>query len=545
MISVTRKLGWFGALGLAACGRLSANATGPTTGAGGGASIESSSDCTAAESLAPARIMLLTDAQYVNAVRDVFGVEVGPEVAVAAYKRGDYGFNASELTQVSSVMVDAYFKAALQVASKLQPCAADAAPDNCIEQFLRSKLPLAWRRPVGDDEIAGIVTLFHQGWQISPERAIEVTMEAVLASGSFLYRTEIGKNAATAAGSIALTSHELASAVSFAFLDSVPDAELRSKADDGSLLDPAVLNAEADRLLAIPAVRDNLKKKVSYYLNLEKVPFVTKDMTAFPQYTYSLGVGLYQGAQMFLDDVFSRGKFQDLFTSHRLYVNEEVARVYGIAGVMGSNLVPVDFSTDERGAGILTQPAFLLSTNIHAGTDDVVHRGLYIYNDFACGEPLGAPPANESAVFPTIVGTTSERWRQVEKLPLCKPCHERFDPFGLATEVYDPIGRFRSTDPDTRRPIDTTAVIQGLGPDLDGPVKNINDVAARFAAGRRASDCFAVHLVSYTVDHGPIDDHSCALQQLKDELSQRGSFPDFFKAVVTSRAFLTRNVDAK
>src|SRR5260221_9461888 len=172
MISVTTTALCVAALGLAACGRLSVAETDQggaggggtgSAGAGGGLGAHAAvpSACSPAGSLAPARIVLLTDAQYVNAVRDVFSVEVGPEVTTVRNASGQYPFAQTEAAQVSTAMVQAYFRASDQVGSKLQPCAADAAPDVCIEEFLRSKLPIAWRRPVTDDEITSIVSLFH------------------------------------------------------------------------------------------------------------------------------------------------------------------------------------------------------------------------------------------------------------------------------------------------------------------------------------------------------------------------------------------------
>ena len=179
------------------------------------------------------------------------------------------------------------------------------------------------------------MNLFKLGLEISPVRALEVTMEAVLTSGSFLYQSEIGESPAAPGGTIALTPHELASAVSFALVDSVPDDALDAKAADGSLTQPSVLSAQVDRLLATPAAKANLQKRVSYYLGLEHVPFVRKDKTTFPEYPSFQG-NLYEGAQRFLGDVMWQGHFAELFTSHRVYANQKIASAYGIPGVFGA-----------------------------------------------------------------------------------------------------------------------------------------------------------------------------------------------------------------
>jgi hypothetical protein len=111
----------------------------------------------------------------------------------------------------------------------------------------------------------------------------------------------------------------------------------------------------------------------------------------------------------------------------------------------------------------------------------------------------------------------------------CGACHAGFDPFGLVTESYDPIGRYRTVDPEKGGPIDNSATIASLGPDLDGPVKNVNEVGQKFIAGRRASDCAATKLAKFTLDHNPDVENSCLLAQVKDNFKQSGSFAELLQ----------------
>jgi hypothetical protein len=564
MASSTSACLCLAALGLAGCGRLSSTPSGSggdtgTTGddgsvaseAGGSDATEPTSDAAAeadvsdgcSASLAGARIVLLTDDQYVNAVRDVFGVDL----VVSTQPPGRTAsplYNEDVLVDVAKV--SAYHQASRVVASKLAPCGG--TPDaTCMETFVRSKLPLAWRRPVTDNEIAGIMALFNAGLMISTDRALEVAISAMLDSGSFLYRTEIGKDAASSgAKSIALTAHELASAVSFAFLDTVPDAELRAKADDGTLLDPSVLGVEADRLLASPQVRDRLRQRVSKFLDMETLnsPYLfPKSPTQFPSLTPAVQSALYQGGQLFLDDVLWRGHFQDLFSSHRVYMNADLAGIYGIDGVKGSDLGAVDVTDGFRNAGVFTQPAYLASTNHHPADDDVVHRGLAIYRAFVCGPPIGTPPANEDTVFASIPGSTiRDRWTAVDQTA-CGQCHSSFDALGIATLSYDAIGRFRKAYWDTMLPVDTAVTLKGLGMDLDGPVAGIDDLAKRLS-GARTAECATYRLIQMTVETGSGSIDNCSLAPIRDELTKKGTFSTFFKAIVTSPAFLTRDLGA-
>jgi hypothetical protein len=538
------------AVSAAGCsGQIGDNLTGGDTrdivtqgGGGGGTGPGPEATCKASASFASARVALLTDDQYVNVIRDVFGVTVPPEVTGPKSASGEYNINV-ENAQVGTTMVQAYMRAADTIAGMIKPCGNASVTAACMEQYLRTKLPLAWRRPVDDSEMRALIDgVFTPAIGDGADRAVKLTMEAALGAGDFLYRSEVGENAQSATGHVDLTPHELASAVSFALLNSVPDAELWARAQDGTITQRAVLSAQVDRLMTLPTARDNLRRKVSFYLNFEKVPLVTKDPATYPQFT-ALKDAIYQGSQMFLDDVlWNPSGFKDLFTSRKIYANAAVASAYGLPAVTGTELVPVNTTGAAYSAGVLTQPALLLSSNHHANSDDIVHRGLWVYGNVACGISFADPPKNAAAVFATLTGTERERALKRDNLAACGGCHKSFDPFGLMTENYDPIGRYRAIDPETNGPVDTSATIAQLGDDIDGPVKDVNDVAQKFINGRRASDCAATRLAKYTIDHNPDVEGSCRIQDVKDAFAKSGSFPDLFRAILTDPAFFTRDL---
>ncbi len=540
-----------GTLGVAACSssgaghnpatNMSTAGTGGTQGtAGGGPGTggDSTTMCRAGGSLAPARISLLTDKEYANAIRDVFGVDFVPENK--ANETGDYPLNES--AQVGSVdVLKQYYRAADQVAGKLKPCGTAAVAAGCVEAFLRAKLPRAWKRPVTDAEITGLMKVFNGGLADGAPRALNVVIEAALGSGAFLYRTEIGADASGTSGSVPMNPYELANAVSFAMLQSVPDDQLWGKAADGSLTQPAVLAAEVDRLLALQPSRDNLTKKVSYYLNVEKISATSKDAKAFPEFTATLKSSLHDSATMFLKDLVWNGSLSDLFTSNKYYANEEMAKVYGLPAVQGSGLVEVQLPP-ERNAGILSHPDLLASTNQHTGSDDIVHRGLWIYYNLACGTSVGDPPANALDVFNSLMGTERVKGQTRDAMPQCGACHKFFDPFGFASENFDAIGRYRTIDPDDNLPVVSQSTIVGQGADIDGDVSTLKDIADRLKSGRRVADCAVGQLAKYTLDHDPRTENSCAIQQIRNSFAASGKFVDLFKSIITSPAFATRDL---
>jgi hypothetical protein len=536
-----------GAAGGGTPGVSGAGAATVVTGTGGAAGPA----CAQGASFAQARLTLLSDQQYRNVVRDAFGVTFPAAVDVTSPPSGSGAYSFNENAELETTTLQAYLRAADQVASLLMatplpPCAIGAVDATCVEAYLRATLPLAWRRPVTDAEIAGLLSIFNAAATDGQTRQVQLTIEAALVHPAFLYRTEIGTNAATATGKITLTPYELASAVSFALVSSSPDATLFAAAADGSLTRPDVLAAQVSRLMALPAARANLMKKVSYYLDFEMLPFVQKDATAYPGFAALQGT-LYQSAQLFLNDIMWSGHFGDLFTSRTIYANQAMAAAYGLPDVTGAALQAISTTGDAYGAGVLTQPALLAASNKNAIGDDVIHRGLWVYYNLLCAPVLPPPPANANTVAATITGST--RQQATTRDTTCgAACHGRFDPFGLATLSYDGIGRYRTTDPTTTPPggpeDDSATVIPGV---LTGAgsspvmIAGASDVARLFGQGRQVSDCAADNLATYTLDHSPDAQNSCELQTIKDRFGQSGSFPDLFLSILTSPAFLTRD----
>jgi hypothetical protein len=270
---------------------------------------------------------------------------------------GNYPYNENALVATSTVQ--AYQRGADEVAAGLTmiaTCTPGAASASCMEQFLRQSMPLAWRRPLTDAEVTGLLAIFNAAAMDGAARQVQLTLEAALLHPAFLYRSEIGANAQTATGKVPLTPYELASAVGFAAFDSSPDSELWAKATDGSLVQPAVLAAQVTRLLALPRVRANLQKKVSYFLDFETLPFISKDRATYPEFAGLQGT-LYQSAQLFLTDAVWSGHFSDLFTSRKIYANDAMAKAYGLPAVNGSALAALTTTGAAYSAGVLTQPA--------------------------------------------------------------------------------------------------------------------------------------------------------------------------------------------
>lgn len=511
---------------------------------GGGAAV-----CDPNASLAPARVWRITDEEYVNVVSQVFGVTMPAEVTEPVVTGAEFS-NTSEHAQVNKSIAVAYQLAAHQAAvtavtahlKTFLPCDAQAPSDACVNSFIRNRVARAFSRPIADAEAASLLALYKSSGTDGASTGVRLVIEAALQAPSFLYRTELGD--APAGGPTAkfnLTPHELATAVSFALTDSVPDDTLWETAEDGSIARPEVLRAQVDRLLALPTTQANVSHLAGFWLGVEQINAAPKDST-YPMYTPQVQADLYNSTKLFVRDVFANGTVNDLLSSTKMYMNESLASIYKIPGVTGTDLKPVNTTLPERSMGILSQPGIQAATGHPYGTD-VVHRGLYLYYAFACGVAIPPPPDGATAANAALPKDSTERDRAAYRAAnTCKACHANFDPLGLATERYDGIGRYSETNP--HGAIDTSSTVINLN-ELNGPITGLPDLVARLKTGRRVPDCAATNLSKFVLGREVKQDTSCALSTIKDKFAATGSFKDYYRAILTSPGFVTRDPAAK
>ncbi len=559
------RLGLVALLGVAACsGQIGSGPAGngvvvdPNSGTGGTSVVMPvpNGPCSEAASLGASRIWSLTDAEYVNAVGSLFGVRLPNEVTVPDTQPADYT-NLSEVLTIDSRAAAAYSNAAevaalAAVTANLGVFLPCGMSDGCVTTFIKSRVSRAFRRPLAGTEVQDLLALYHNGLATDgPATGVRLVIEATLQSPSFLYRTEMGAPVAGGpTAKVALTSYEVASALSFAVLDSIPDDQLWQRAQDGTLVKAEVLKAEVDRLLSIPAVQANLGQKAGFWLGVERLHQTEKDSTLFPEFTADIKQNLYDSARLFVQDIFTKGTMSDLLSSSRMYVNSNLAKVYGLPGSgLGADLIARDVALPERSSGILTQPAVLAGYS-RPNRGDPIHRGLFIYNALICGTDIPPPPADAAAIAASFPSNASER--QLAGLRAsdshgCGTCHGLFDPLGLSTERYDPIGRYQASD--ASGSIDSSSTLSAaLGADLAGPISGLPDLVAKLKVGRRVGrrvpDCAATNLGVFVLGRSMTGDNSCAFQNVKDKfVASGGNFLDYYRALLTSPGFLTRDVE--
>jgi hypothetical protein len=336
---------------------------------------------------------------------------------------------------------------------------ADELP--CAGEIIRRLATQAFRRPVSEKDHARLMTFYARGRKDKNfEFGITKALEAILASPQFLLRVEetrLRSASSGAAGSrtreeaaYQLGDYELASRLSFFLLGAGPDAELLKLAGQGRLGPPGALSKQARRLLTLPRADALATRFASQWLRLQDLERVIPDPILYPYSDQTLSLALKKETELFFDSLVREDRsVLDLLTADYTFVNERVARHYGIPNVTGAEFRRVSLPADRR--GILGQGSILTLTSIADRTSPVM-RGKWVM-EVLLGSPPPPPPPNVPALEETR-GTTEtgralsvrERMEQHRSNPQCTSCHRVIDPLGLALENFDATGKWRIRD---------------------------------------------------------------------------------------------------
>jgi mono/diheme cytochrome c family protein len=355
---------------------------------------------------------------------------------------------------------------------KIFTCRATSAAEErpCAAQIVRALATQAFRRPPGDRDVQALMRFYDEGRTGGDfERGVASAMEAILASPQFLFRVEAAEPRRTAGRAVRVADLDLASRLSFFLWGTAPDAELMTIASQGRLSAPAMLEKQAKRLLADPRSETLATRFAAQWLRLHDVDHILPDAILYPYFDRTLGDALIRETEMFFESVVREDRsVLDLLTADYTYVNERVARHYGIANVTGTEFRRVPVPDYRR--GLLGHGSMLLLTSVADRTSPVM-RGKWIM-EVLLGSPPPAPPPNVPALEQTDAAaggkllSTRERMEEHRKNPACASCHKVIDPLGLALDNFDVTGRWRIKE--SGKPVDATGVMYD-GTKLDGP----------------------------------------------------------------------------
>jgi hypothetical protein len=458
----------------------------------------------------------LNKTEYGNTLRDLFGVD--PSIADGL---PDEVSGQGYLNSFSSLQLEQYLTIADQVLRQMAALPAarrteienrlfgpsatrgkQPRPQEAARTAARSLARKAYRRPPTEAELDVLAATFDLGRRnkLAYPQALQLMLKAVLVSPQFLFITPAEK-AESSTGIVALDDHQLASRLSYLLWATMPDDELMSLADNGKLHEPAVLKAQAKRMLDDRRSRALFDGFGAQWLSVGGLHRQVFDPAIFPQMTPGMRQAMYDEVRLFFENIVRENdnviRFVD---SDSTYLNSTLATIYGLEKtVQGPEMRRVRLSDGNRG-GVLGMPGILAATSFPNRTSPV-KRGVWVLEQ-VLGEHVPAAPPDVPALDKQDPGTAANLTvRQRTELhrtnPVCANCHKILDPIGFGLEKFDAIGRWRERDsngqaidaagelPGAKRfsgPADLKAIIAGRNADV---ARNLVERLLAYALGRK------------------------------------------------------------
>jgi Protein of unknown function (DUF1592)/Protein of unknown function (DUF1588)/Protein of unknown function (DUF1585)/Protein of unknown function (DUF1587)/Protein of unknown function (DUF1595)/Planctomycete cytochrome C len=358
--------------------------------------------------------------------------------------------------------------------SKVFTCRPASQRDEaaCAKRIVSNLARRAYRRPVNDDDIAPLIVFYQKGREAGDfDTGVEMALRRILADPLFVFRFEHDPDNLAAGQTYRISDLELASRLSFFLWSSIPDEELLTAAEQGKLKDPAALQQQVRRMLKDPKSQALITNFSGQWLFLRELRNRQPDLLLFPDFDDNLRQSFQRETEMLFASIVREDRnVIDVMTADYTFVNERLAKHYGIPNVYGTDFRRVNVPNSTR-KGLFGQGSFLLLTSAANRTSPVT-RGAWILENLL-GSPPPAPPPNVPP-FPEatngqgikkVAASVRERMEQHRTNQPCKGCHQIMDPIGLSLENFDGIGRWRTEG--TGSKIDTAGQLVD-GSALDG-----------------------------------------------------------------------------
>jgi hypothetical protein len=328
---------------------------------------------------------------------------------------------------------------------------ADALP--CARKILSELARKAYRRPVNDNDMEDLLSFYQRGRNNKGtfDQGIEMALRRLISGPEFVFRMETDPANVAANTPYRISDLELASRLSFFLWSTIPDAQLVNLAVQGKLKDPAVLEQQVQRMLADPRSEALVENFAAQWLQLRNLRGLVPDPDVFPDFDDNLRVSLVKETELFFDSVMKEDRnVRELLTADYTFVNERLARHYGIPNIYGARFRRVHLDNEAR-RGLLGQGSVLALTSVAIRTSPVA-RGKWVLTNLI-GTPPPPPPPNVPALPENKGGKTlsmRERMTVHRANPFCATCHKVMDPIGFSMENFDAVGRYRVKDGDNQ-----------------------------------------------------------------------------------------------
>ena len=537
---------------------------------------------TSDDSLLPARVRRLTNAEYAASVFALLGVDAGP--SVAGFPRDAtqaLGYTVNDAQVVSALLagqLDSTAQAVVAAARHggqfdlLAPC-DDPVNDGetCARAFIQGVGTRAYRRPLTPEDLDPLLALYRAAADVdlggSYDDGIDFVTRAILQAPSFVYLTELGDStAASPTGRTTLTRHEIASELSYLATAGPPDRALLDDLDALGTADGR--EQQLRRLLPSLDAHTRLVRVVREWLGIDGVAELDKDSNVYPSFAPGRNAMAAESVT-FIDEVVNNGAgtLEELLGANWTIIDprdgatgEEIRAYYrGTYGLdAGADGARTTLSGGAGGArvGILNQGAFLSRYATATGSNPV-QRGVAVMRRVACLE-LAAPADLDVSVVPPVPDpitpkTTRALYSAHVTDPVCKTCHERIDNFGFAFEQYDGMGAFRTDRQEAIKtaagtvtlPIDTATIVAGTGTDLDGDYADSNALARALARSATVRACMARQIFRASTGSGDVSARSAennfVAQWRQLSADRQDNLIETLVALVRSEVFVERS----
>ena len=498
----------------------------------------------------PSTLRRLTSTQYRNTIADLLGpgvkinTDLDPDTALdgfASIGAARVSLSATATEQFDTAAFDLAHQALSNTATRgaLVGCTpAGTTDDACARTFLGAFGRRAWRRDLTSDELGRYATIATTAAGMLKDfwGGLEYGLAGLLDSPHFLYREELGATDPATPTRRVFSGYELASRLSFLVTNSTPDDQLLDAAKSGKLDTAAGLSGEAQRLLASPRAHDAMANFFTELYALGNLDSLPQSPMFFPAVSATLGASMRTETLKVLDDIaFGAGTdYRTFFDTTTTYVNKELASLYGLPAVSGTDFVKVALPASGPRAGFLGQGSFLAMYS-HADSGSPTRRGKFIREVVLCQAVPSAPP-DVNTTFPVDAPGGPQRTtrQKLEQHRLagssCAACHSVMDPVGLGLENFDGVGAYRTME--AGQQIDASGNLDGVmyadARGLGAALKNHPDLGS----------CLTRGVLRYTIAHVETDGEQPVVDALSQQFASNGyKFGSLVLGVVASASF--------
>ncbi len=502
-------------------------------------------DCTKNKNPGRVTIRRLNRIEYKNTIRDLMGIDFRPADDFPADDVG-YGFdNIGDVLTLSPLLLERYLDAAEKIVE--QACKdpkfrqrylaqpkdkKKRAQEEIVRGWIESFARRAYRRPVTVEEVTRLMNFVELAAQKKQDqdKGLQLAFKAVLCSPHFLFRVE-GDHAK---GIYPISEYELASRLSYFLWSSMPDQPLFELAGAGCLRKE--LENQVRRMLKDSKARALTENFAGQWLNLRLLREFNPDPTSFPTFNEKLRDAMQTETEMFFETIVKEDRsILDFLDGDFTFVNDVLARHYGIAGIKGSQFQRVKLTGEERG-GVITQASILAVTSNPTRTSPV-KRGKWILENILGTPP--PPPPPDAGELPEdkaeLKGSLRQRMEMHRSKAICASCHQRMDPLGFALENYNAIGAWRTKD--GKFPVDNSGTLP-TGQSFKGP-KGLREILKSKQADFRK--CLTEKMLTYALGRGLEYYDRCAVDEICQALvKNQDRFSTMIVAIVKSDPFQKR-----